>query len=98
MLSASNAVPRTTEPAIMTVAASMPSSLTPAAIRVAAERIAALPHGEARERGHRMVGDAAAGAEQRAGAGGPQDGCGDLCRDDGAEDIDYAVRSRPAAA
>ncbi|HEV7177720.1 MAG TPA: hypothetical protein VGN29_19655 [Solirubrobacteraceae bacterium] len=35
-----------------------------------------------------MVGEAAAGEEQRAGAGGPQDGCGNLGRDDAAEHID----------
>ena len=35
-----------------------------------------------------MVGEAAAGEQQGAGAGRPQDGCRDLCRDNGAEDID----------
>ena len=54
-----------------------------------------LPHREARQCGHRMVGEAAAGEQQRAGAGGPQDGCGDLCRDHGAEDIDVICGSEP---
>jgi hypothetical protein len=43
-----------------------------------------------------MVGEAAAGEEQCAGAGGPQDGCGDLCRDDGAEDIDVICGPEPS--
>jgi len=54
-----------------------------------------LPHGEARQCGHRMVGEAAAGEEQCAAAGGPQDGCGDLCRDDGAADIDVVCGPEP---
>jgi hypothetical protein len=43
-----------------------------------------------------MVGEAAAGEEQRAGAGGPQDGCGDLCRVDSAEDIDVIRGPEPS--
>ena len=96
MLSGSNAVPRTTAPAIVTVAAWMPSSWTPAAIRVAAERRRGLPDGQARHCGHWMVGEAPAGEEQCAGAGGPQDGHGDLCRDDGAEDIDVICGPEPS--
>jgi len=42
-----------------------------------------------------MVGEAAAGEEQCAAAGGPQDGCGDLCRDDGADDIDVVCGAEP---
>ena len=43
-----------------------------------------------------MVGEAAAGEKQCAGAGGPKDGCGDLCRDDGAEDIDVICGPEPS--
>ena len=43
-----------------------------------------------------MVGEAAAGEEQCAGTGGPQDGCGDLCHDDGAEDIDVICGPEPS--
>ena len=43
MLSGSNAVPGTTDPAIVTVTAWMPSPWTPAAIRIAAARRAAFP-------------------------------------------------------
>jgi hypothetical protein len=43
-----------------------------------------------------MVGEAAAGEEQCAGAGDPQDWCGDLCRDDGAEDIDVICGPEPS--
>jgi hypothetical protein len=46
-----------------------------------------LPNREARQSGQRMVGEAAAGEQQRAGAGCPQDGRSDLCRDDRAEDV-----------
>src|ERR1700729_512504 len=42
-----------------------------------------------------MVGEAAAGEQQCAGAGGPQHGYGDLCRDDGADDIDVICGPEP---
>jgi hypothetical protein len=43
-----------------------------------------------------MVGEAAAREEQRAGAGGPQHGRGDLRRDDGAQDIDVICGPEPS--
>ena len=54
-----------------------------------------LPHREARQRGHRVVGEAAAGDQEGAAARCPQDGHGDLRRDDGAEDIDVVGGSQP---
>jgi len=43
-----------------------------------------------------MVSEAAAGEQQCAGTGGPQDGCGDLCRDNGAKDIDVICGPEPS--
>jgi hypothetical protein len=54
-----------------------------------------LAHREARQCGHWIVGEAAAGDQQGAAAGCPQDGRGYLCRDDGAEDIDVMGGSKP---
>src|SRR4051812_42255825 len=42
-----------------------------------------------------MVGEAAAGGQQGAASGSSQDGRRDLCRDDGAEDIDVVGGSEP---
>src|SRR6476646_11096751 len=54
-----------------------------------------LPHREARQCGHWIVGEADAGDQKGAAAGCPQDGRGYLCRDDGAEDIDVVGGSEP---
>jgi hypothetical protein len=54
-----------------------------------------LPHREARQGGHWIVGEAAAGDQQGAAASCPQDGRGYLCRDDGAEDVDVVGGSEP---
>src|SRR2546423_15669699 len=88
MLSGSKSVPGLTAPAIVTVAAWMPSSRTPAAISVCAERRAAFP----------IEGLASAGTGLSAKpplASCPQEWRGYLCRDDGAEDIDVVGGSEP---
>src|SRR5690349_4654473 len=54
-----------------------------------------LPHREARQCGHWIVGEAAARDQQGAAAGCPQGRHGYLCRDDGAEDIDVVGGPEP---
>src|SRR6478735_6220573 len=96
MLSGSNAVPGTTEPAIVTVAAWMPSSWTPAAIRVAAERSAAFPIERLASAG---TGWSAKPPLVKSSVPVPavrKDGRGDLCRDDGADDVDVVCGPEPS--
>jgi hypothetical protein len=54
-----------------------------------------LPHREARQCGHWIVREAAAGDQEGAAAGCPQHGRGYLRRDDGAENIDVVGGSEP---
>src|SRR5580704_4307869 len=54
-----------------------------------------LPHREARQCRHWIVGEAAAGDQQGTAASCPQDGRGYLCRYDGTEDIDVVGSSEP---
>jgi hypothetical protein len=96
MLSGSNAVPRTTEPTIVTGCGMDAVLLDTGGDQGRRRAQGGLPDRQARQCGHRMVGEAAAGKQQCAGAGGPQDGCGDLGRDDGAEDIDVIRGPEPA--